>query len=395
MAARVTEAAQVALAEIAHTRAKHRAIGSDRTREAFYASHSRELRCSLDEDARFFHVDGAWEPMLGWDPKELRGWHLEEIVHPADRARVAKTLARLRAARGCERELEMRIAAPSGGHRLISWTFIAGAGPECFIGLGHDRTDTRTDASRDRKALTRLERRNEELAVRVDELEELHVAVERFAGTAAHQLAEPLVIAESSAILVAEELGPDLDPLLRDRLDAIGRGAARARRLMGALLADARTAGRPLELSAVDVGTVVEDTLATLSTQMEEYGAQAVVGPMPRVYAESGLLAVILENLLSNALKYGPRKGGTIHVAADRHPDGWRLSITGEGMPIPMGEAARIFQPFHRVQRERRVPGVGLGLSICTRLVDRLGGAIGVQPGAEAGNTFWVTLPAA
>ena len=78
------------------------------------------------------------------------------------------------------------------------------------------------------------------------------MAVERFAGTAAHQLAEPLVIAESSAILVAEELGADLDPLLRERLDAIGRGAARARRLMDALLADARTAGRPLELGPVE-----------------------------------------------------------------------------------------------------------------------------------------------
>jgi PAS domain S-box-containing protein len=387
----------MALAEISQggRGARHRAIGADRTRETFYASHSRELRCSLDEDARFLHVDGAWEPTLGWDPKELRGWHLEEIVHPADRARVGKTLARLRAARGCERELEMRVASPTGGHRLISWTFIAGAGPECFIGLGHDRTDAGTKASRDRKALTRLERRNEELAARIDQLEELHVAVERFAGTAAHQLAEPLVIAESSAILVAEELGPDLDPLLRDRLDAIGRGAARARRLMDGLLADSRSAGRPLELSPVDVGAVLEDTLASLAPQTEEYGAQMVVGPMPRVRGEAGLLAVILENLVSNALKYGPRNGGTIHVSADRRPDGWRLSIAGEGMPIPVDEAARIFQPFHRVQRERRVPGVGLGLSICTRLVDRLGGEIGVEPGAEDGNTFWVILPAA
>ena len=83
-----------------------------------------------------------------------------------------------------------------------------------------------------------LERRNAELAARLTELEDRYMAVERFAGTAAHQLAEPLVIAESSAILVAEELGSDLDPMLRGRLDAIGRGAARARRLAG------RAAGR-------------------------------------------------------------------------------------------------------------------------------------------------------
>jgi signal transduction histidine kinase len=64
-------------------------------------------------------------------------------------------------------------------------------------------------------------------------------------------------------------------------------------------------------------------------------------------------------------------------------------------MPIPKEEAARIFQPFHRVPGERRIPGVGLGLTICARLVERLGGTIGVEPGAVSGNTFWIELPAA
>jgi PAS domain S-box-containing protein len=386
------------LADWAHAeRSERRHPGSDHAREAFFASHSRELRCSLDEELRFLHLDGAWQPLLGWEPKELRGWHLEEIVHPADRARVAKTLARLRAARGCERELEMRVAMPSGGHRLISWTFVAGAareGSDAFIGLGRDRTAEREDSARQTKAVARVERRNEELHARVEQLEAMHLAVERFAATAAHQLAEPLVIAESSAILVTEELGPELDGALRDRLDAIGRGAARARRLMDALLADARSAG-PLELRTVEVGEVVGETLACLDVQLDEYAAETIVGEMPRVRAEVGLLAIIVENLLSNAIKYGPRRGGRIEISAHRHGDDWRLSIAGEGTPIPADEAARIFEPFQRVQRERRVPGVGLGLSICTRLVDRLGGSIGVEPGVDAGNTFWLQLPAA
>ena len=64
-------------------------------------------------------------------------------------------------------------------------------------------------------------------------------------------------------------------------------------------------------------------------------------------------------------------------------------------MPIPKEEAERIFQPFHRAPGERRVPGVGLGLTICARLIERLGGTIGVEPGADCGNTFWFELPAA
>ena len=395
MAARVTEAVKTVMAAspAEHASVRSRAVASDRAREAFFASLSRELRCSIDDEGRFLHLEGAWESVLGWQPKELRGWHWEEVVHTADRARVSRALARLRLSRGCESDLEMRLAVPSGGHRLISWTMIAGNGPDSIIGLGHDRTEQRSENARRHQAVARLERRNDELATRIEELEERYHAVERFAGTAAHQLAEPLVIAESSAILVAEELGDDIDPLLRDRLDAIGRGAARARRLMDALLADARIAG-PLELRPVELATVVEDTVAALSPQIDERRARVIVGKLPRVRGEAGLLAVILENLVSNALKYGPRSGGEIEIRADRVRKGWRLSVTGDGVPIPAEDAVRIFQPFQRVHGERRVPGVGLGLTICTRLVERLGGSIGIEPGAETGNSFWVLLPA-
>jgi PAS domain S-box-containing protein len=371
-----------------------RAVPSDRARDAFFAAFSRELRWSLDDEGRFLLLEGAWELVLGWQPEHLHGWYWEELVHPADRDRVREVLSRVRRDRDCERDVEVRLAVQAGGHRLTSWTFVAGAGPDSILGLGHDRTDPPDTASQANSPIV-LERRNAQLAARVRELEERYEAVERFAGTAAHQLAEPLIIAESSAILVAEELGADLDPILRGRLDAIGRGAARARRLMDALLADARTDGRPLELRTVDVADVVEETLESLDHQIEARSASIVVGPLPEVQGEPELLSVVLENLVSNALKYGPRTDGRMVIASEPCSDGWRISVVSEGMPIPKEEADRIFQPFHRVPGERRVPGVGLGLTICERLMERLGGAIGVEPGADSGNAFWIRLPAA
>ncbi len=364
---------------------------SSRARDAFFESFSRELRWSLDYEGRFLLLEGAWQSVLGWQPEHLHGWYWEEIVHPADRDRVGEILSRVRQGAGCERDIDVRLSLPAGGYRLTSWTFVAGAGPDSILGLGHDRTDPPAAESRANAPIV-LERRNAQLAARVSELEERYEAVERFAGTAAHQLAEPLIIAESSAILVAEELGADVDPMLRGRLDAIGRGAARARRLMDALLADARTDGQSLELRTVDVTAVVEETLASLDHQVRERSATIVIGPLPHVHGEPGLLSVVLENLVSNALKYGPRSGGRVVIAAEPSPAGWRLSVASEGMPIPREEAERIFQPFHRVPGERRVPGVGLGLTICARLIERLGGTIGVEPGVERGNTFWIEL---
>jgi signal transduction histidine kinase len=360
-----------------------------RAREAFFTSFSRELRWSLDRAGRLALVDGAWQSVLGWQPQDLRGWYWEDLVHPGDHARVNDALRRLNADPDCEREIDLRLALRAGGYQPTSWTFVSGCGGDSVLGLGHDLpAPTRPNRNG-------AEQRNAELVLRLQELEGRYAAVEQFAATAAHQLAVPLVIAESSALLVAEELGDGLDPMLRGRLDAIGSAAARARRLMDSLLADARTTDRRrLSRRTVDVATIVEQVLTSLELQVEERSASIVVESLPQLHADPGLLSVVLENLISNALKYGPRSGGRIVITSEPCPTGQRVSVASEGMPIPREDAGQIFKPFHRAPGERRVPGVGLGLTICARLVERLGGTIGVEPGVASGNTFWIELPA-
>jgi PAS domain S-box-containing protein len=386
MAARVTEARRLAMPPHRGA-APVRPTPSSHAREASFASLSEELRCTLDEGGRFLHVEGAWSSVVGWDPGELRGRDWDEVVHPADRPRVAKAFARLRTMGGCERELEMRIAMPSGGHRLVTWSVTAGPGPDRIIAIGRDRTG-------EHRSNGQVERGNRELLGRIDKLEKRNLAVERFAATAAHQLAEPLVIAESSAILVAEELGEKLDPVLRERLDAIGRSAARARQLMDALLADARSAAVPLSPEPVDLAAAVQDTLTAFAPRIAEQQAVVHVASLPRVRGDRRLLAVVLDNLVSNALKHGPRVGGTIKIAAERVSGGWALSIASSGPPIAEEDVERIFEPYLRLPGERRVLGSGLGLAISARLVERMGSKLAVRPG-ERGNAFQFVLPAA
>lgn len=243
-------------------------------------------------------------------------------------------------------------------------------------------------------AFRRSEQRIAALEELVSGLEHRNAALEGFAAMAAHQLSEPLVIMESSAILLGEDLDDDVNPLLRRRLDAIGTVAARCRRQMDALLLDARTADSPPELACVDVAEVVEGVLELLATRIEQRRATIEVGALPVICAGHGLLTVVFENLLSNALKYGPRADGRVGVHAEQSAEGrWTFRITSEGPPISPQEAVRLFEPFRRGENERRASGHGLGLAICKRVVHRLGGSIGVSPGAE-GNTFHFTLPA-
>jgi PAS domain S-box-containing protein len=354
-------------------------------REDRFGALTSELRCTLDREGRVSYVDGAWESMLGWLPEALHGRRWEELIHPADLARARRASARVRTAGGCERDLELRIAHAEDGHRVVSWTLVPGGGRDAVIGVGRGPSEQELG----------LERRNRELEARVGELEESRDAMTRFAGMAAHQLAEPLVIAESSAILVAEELGGALEPLLRDRLDAIGRGAARARRLMDALLEDARAATAPPRLRTVETREVVEDTLAALEPWISEQRAVLDLGPLPQVKADARLLAVVFDNLVMNALKHGPREGGRIGIGGRKVATAWRLEITSGGPPIAEADARRIFEPYLRLPNERRLSGSGLGLAICARLVQRMGGTLAVEPGSRDGNTFWFELAAA
>src|SRR5215210_6318098 len=131
----MTEAVQAKITSTLPPHAGPRVVAAERAREAFFSSLSRELRWSLDDEERFLVLDGAWQSVLGWRPERLHGWHWGEVVHPADRARFANALERVRAGRGAERDVEIRLALATGGYRLMQWTIVAGSGTDSFLGL--------------------------------------------------------------------------------------------------------------------------------------------------------------------------------------------------------------------------------------------------------------------
>jgi len=371
-----------------------RIAGSDdRTREAFYAALSCELRFCLDSEGCVNHLEGAWHSTLGHQPRALFGAHWTTLVAAIDHAPMRGAIERALSTGEAQPELELCMDGTPGEPRFVHWTLVPGTGDAAIVAVGYDRSPQHRAAAEARREAVRLQRRVEELEALVDDLGEHSRAMEGFAAIAAHQLSEPLIVAESGTIMVAEDLGDDLDPDLRARLDGIGRAAARARQVVDSLLMDARSA-KGIRLEPVDAQSVAAQVLDDLGPRMSERGVVAEVGTLPAVRAEPRLLAVIYQNLLSNALKYGPRDGGRIQLGAERHDDGWRLTVASGGAPLSGFDTTRIFEPFRRVPGERRAPGSGLGLAICARLVDRLGGTIGVEP-QPAGNCFYFILPAA
>lgn len=239
-----------------------------------------------------------------------------------------------------------------------------------------------------------LEREAERLSARVEELERQKAALEAFAGVAAHELVEPLVITEVYATMVSERLHEDEHAESRRDLATVARTVSRTRLLLEALLHEARSADGLLPSKSVDLGAVASECLDLLASEIGSRRADVRVGALPTVEGDASLLNGLLTNLLMNALKYSPRDGAEIAVDAKRAGRFWTVSIDSEGPTIPEADRERIFNPYQRGTGERRARGAGLGLAICRRIVERHGGTIGVVPAPGGGNRFFFTLPA-
>ena len=244
-----------------------------------------------------------------------------------------------------------------------------------------------------RKSVAMLDLENERLSARVEQLNREKAALEAFAAAAAHELVEPLVVAEAYASMVSERLDDDDHAESRRDLAALGRTASRARMLIEALLQEARATDKETRLTTVDLHSVVAGCLETLAPEIAARHARMTVGELPTVVGSEPLLQGLFANLLLNGLKYSRRHRPEIIVEAVRELRGWEISVTSEGPIIPVEDRERIFEAYQRGRGERRARGAGLGLTICRRIVERHGGRIGVVPATGGGNRFFFTLP--
>jgi PAS domain S-box-containing protein len=230
----------------------------------------------------------------------------------------------------------------------------------------------------------------------VAQLEARNRELDAFAHTVAHDLKNPLGLVIGYAKLLLLEGEDELsEPELQQALETIVRNAERMVNIIDELLllADVRRMEQ-VQLEPLYVGNVVTEALDRVSHLIEESGAQVeqpLVWPMVMGYAP--WLVEVWVNYLSNALKYGgspPRI--ELGASEEEEEEGWvRLWVRDEGPGLTPEQQVRLFTPFVQLA-QARATGHGLGLSIVRRIVDRLGGQVGVESEVGRGSTFWFTL---
>jgi light-regulated signal transduction histidine kinase (bacteriophytochrome) len=248
----------------------------------------------------------------------------------------------------------------------------------------HEQT-AHTQAWRLEAALTELQRTTAELSRSNGELEQ-------FAYVASHDLQEPLRMISSYTQLLAQRYRDKLDQDAKDFIDYAVSGAQRMQLLINDLLAYSRvgTRGEPPEPIAAE--ETLRQATANLSMAIGEAGAEVTNESLPTVSADGGQLVQVFQNLIANAIKFRGAEPPRIHLSAEPTENAWLFRIRDNGVGIDPKYFSRLFQIFQRLH-SKKVPGTGIGLATCRRIVERHGGKIWVESEAGKGSTFCFTLP--
>lgn len=223
-----------------------------------------------------------------------------------------------------------------------------------------------------------------------DELVRSNEDLQRFAYVAAHDLRSPLNASLNISELLAQRLQGEEAHMLKLSIE----GMKRLRDLMHDILTYSEIGHAPQRPKHLALEEPLRIALANLQHHVETTGAIITVDKLPQALADRTQIAMVFQNLIGNAIKYRSEAKPRIHIDAvqENGPGFWRLSVTDNGEGFNPEYAAQIFEPFKRLHGPK-VPGSGIGLATCKRIVERAGGRIWAESTPGEGSTFHFTLP--
>jgi PAS domain S-box-containing protein len=248
--------------------------------------------------------------------------------------------------------------------------------PSQILALSRDITARRAAQEERERFMQELERSNQELS--------------QFSHMVAHDLQTPVRTIRTFVEILARKHVDDGDEGLRAM---ILEAAARMQDLIHSLLSYAEVGKGDVRRSLVRVDETLHAARVSLAAMIDENNARIEYAALPTVHADPTLLSQLLQNLMTNAIKYRRADvAPVVMISGKSTAGGWEFAVQDNGQGIPPEFREIIFQPLKRLHGTD-IPGTGLGLALCATIVERHGGRIWVQETPGGGATFRFTIP--
>jgi PAS domain S-box-containing protein len=355
---------------------------------------------AVDAKGTIVLVNQQVEPLFGYRRDELLGQSVEVLVperlrrsHMRDRQGYVEA-PRVRSM-GSYRVLYARRKDGTEFPADISLSPAQAGGSVTYAAI-RDVTDRQRLLGQLEERTAQLERVNADLKNRSEELARSNAELETFAYVASHDLSEPLRAISGPIGLLARRYGGQLDPEADQLIHFVVDGAQRMQTMIDDLLAYSRVGRVERRTQPVDFNMVLDTVLTVLRPTVNDKAATISVERLPVLVGEATQLSQVCQNLVSNALKFtAPGVTPRVKVGAEQCDEGWRFSVTDNGIGIEARYRERIFGMFKRLNARDEYPGTGIGLALAKKIIERHGGRIGVEDAPSGdGSRFWFVLPA-
>jgi len=244
------------------------------------------------------------------------------------------------------------------------------------------------------REITERKKAEEHLVKMVGELRRSNEELQQFAYVASHDLQEPLRMVASYTQLLAKRYTGRLDSEADEFIAYAVDGSNRMQALIHDLLAYSRAGANGKAYQEISSEKALLEALSNLRVSIQESGAVVTHDSLPTITTDDAQLVQVFQNLVGNAIKYRRAEVPRVHVSAAKNGgQEWNFSVQDNGLGIDPQYFDRIFVLFQRLHGREEFKGTGIGLAICKKIVERLGGRIWVESEPEKGSTFYFALP--
>jgi len=216
--------------------------------------------------------------------------------------------------------------------------------------------------------------------------------LQQYAFIASHDMRGPLNTVSSYLDLIRRKHAEQLSPAALGMVDRAAAAVHHLDQLTQALLSYAKLGEKARPSGQVPLADALAETLQALEAPLAAAHAQVTHDELPVVWGDRSLLIQLFHNLIGNAVKYRGVAPLRVHVSATRENSAWCIAVRDNGIGIEPRHQDRIFEIFKRLHTQSEIPGTGIGLAICRRVVQAHGGTLRVESAPGQGSTFLFTV---